>query len=107
MTPLRKLEMSHLSLAERETIMSMRDRRMAVSRIAAELRRHPATIYRELRRNYFYDVDAWYRGYFGRVAHQKAASRRIRGDKVSRDQKLTVHIADFLMLDPSARHCRA
>lgn len=34
----------HLSLAERETIMSMRDRRMPVSRIAAELRRHPATI---------------------------------------------------------------
>lgn len=86
----------HLSLAERETIMSMRDRRMPVSRIAAELRRHPATIYRELRRNFFYDVDAWYRGYFGRVAHQKAASRRIRGGKVSRDRKLAVHIAERL-----------
>lgn len=34
----------HLSLAERVMIMSMRNRRMPVSRIAAELRRHPATL---------------------------------------------------------------
>lgn len=62
----------HLRLEQRETIMRMRDRCMPVGRIAVELRRHPATIYRELRRNFFYDKDAWFRGYFGRVAHRKA-----------------------------------
>ena len=66
----------HLSLSERDTIMRMRDRRMPVGRIAAELRRHPATINRELGRNFFYDENAWFRGYFGRVAHRKADLRQ-------------------------------
>ncbi len=39
----------HLSNADRDTIMRMRDRRIPVGKIAAELGRHPATIYRELR----------------------------------------------------------
>ncbi|SMC36948.1 Helix-turn-helix domain-containing protein [Novosphingobium sp. B1] len=86
----------HLSLEERDTIMRMRDRCMPVGRIAAELRRHPATIYRELRRNFFYDEDAWFRGYFGRVAHRKAASRRVCGGKVNRDRELAARIVEHL-----------
>ena len=86
----------HLSLEERDTIMRMRDRRMPVGKIAAELRRHPATIYRELRRNFFYDEDAWFRGYFGRVAHRKAASRRVCGGKVNRDRELAARIVEHL-----------
>lgn len=79
----------HLSLEERDTIMRRRDRRMPVGRIAAELRRHPARIYRELRRNFFYDEDAWFRGYFGRVAHRNAASLRVCGGKVNRGRELS------------------
>ena len=86
----------HLSLAERETIGRMRDARVSVGRIAAELGRHPATIYRELRRNFFYDDDAWFRGYFGRVAHQKASTRRVRGGKVVRNRRLASVIAERL-----------
>ena len=86
----------HLSLAERETIMRMRDARQSVSRISSELGRHPATIYRELRRNFFYDEDAYFRGYFGRVAHGKAAARRVRGGKVMRNRGLASHIAERL-----------
>lgn len=86
----------HLSLEERDTIMRMRDRCMPVGWIAAELRRHPATIYRELRRNFFYDEDAWFRGYFGRVAHRKAASRRVCGGKVNRDRELAARIVEHL-----------
>ena len=66
-----------LDLDERELIFRMRDARTPVRQIAARLGRHVSTIYRELKRNFFYDEDAWFRGYFGRVAHQKAASRRV------------------------------
>ncbi|WP_298287954.1 helix-turn-helix domain-containing protein [Novosphingobium sp.] len=78
----------HLSLEECDTIM-----RMPVGRIAAELRRHPATIYRELRRNFFYDEDAWFRGYSGRAAHRNAASLRVCGGKVNRDRELSARIS--------------
>ena len=87
----------HLSAAERETIMRMRDARQSVARIASELGRHPATIYRELRRNFFYDDDAFFRGYFGRVAHGKAVARRVRGGKVLRNCRLASRIAEHLM----------
>lgn len=78
--------------------MLLREARVSVNRIAAELGRHPSSIYRELKRNFFYDEDAWYRGYFGRIAHDKAASRRQRGGKVVRDGALTSHIVDRLEL---------
>jgi IS30 family transposase len=85
----------HLSVAERDTIMRMRDARRAT--IAHELGRHPATIYRELRRNFFYDDDAYFRGYFGRVAHGKAAARRVRGGKVIRNRRLASRIVEHLV----------
>jgi len=87
---------NHLSLADRETINRLRDAKVPVARIAVELGRHPATIYRELRRNFFYDDEAWFRGYFGRVAHRKAASRRLRGGKVMRNPALVAYIVDRL-----------
>ena len=86
----------HLSLAERDRIMRLRDARVPVSKIAAELGRHPATIYRELRRNFFFDDDAYFRGYFGRVAHSKAAARRLRGGKIVRNPDLAFRIAQHL-----------
>jgi IS30 family transposase len=87
----------HLSRAERETIMRMRDRRISVGKIATELRRHPATIYRELRRNFYHDDDPYFRGYFGRVANDKAASRRVRGGKVGRNPRLAGRIVEHLV----------
>jgi IS30 family transposase len=86
----------HLSLAERDRIMRLRDTRVPVSKIAAELGRHPATIYRELRRNFFFDDDAYFRGYFGRVAHSKAAARRLSGGKIIRNPDLALRIAQHL-----------
>ena len=86
----------HLGLAEREKIMRMRDAKVPVSRMAVELGRHPVTIYRELRRNYFYDDDAYFRGYLGCVAHSKAAARRERGGKVVRNPSLATRIAQDL-----------
>ena len=45
--------------------MRMRDGRQSIARIAHELGRHQATIYRELRRNFLYNDDAHFQGYFG------------------------------------------
>lgn len=85
-----------LCLAEPDQIMRLRDARVPVSKIAAELGRHPATIYRELRRNIFFDDDAYFRGYFGRVAHSKAAAWRLRGGKIIRNFNLAPRIAEHL-----------
>jgi hypothetical protein len=75
-----------LRLVEREALYRMKAAKLPVSQIAAALGRHRSTIYRELRRNYFYDEDAYFRGYFPLVAdkllgigaRQDASSRAIR-----------------------------
>lgn len=53
-----------LDLDERELIFRMRNPGTPIWQIAARLGRHVSTIYRELKRNFFYDEDAWFRGYF-------------------------------------------
>ena len=71
---------------------------MTARQIAVALGRHPSTIYRELKRNFFYDKDAYFRGYFGRVAHSKAAARRVRGGvKVIRNERLASRITEHLV----------
>lgn len=87
-----------LDLDERELIFRLRDARRPVREIAARLGRHVSTIYRELKRNFFYDEDAWFRGYFPRVAHRKARSRRMRGGKIARNMVLAASITDGLRL---------
>ena len=85
-----------LRLDEREIIWRMNDARLSVGSIAARLGRHPSTIYRELRRNYFFDEDPYFRGYFGSVAHDKARRRRQCGGKVTRNPRLAAYIVDGL-----------
>ncbi|CAH0496707.1 IS30 family transposase [Novosphingobium sp. CECT 9465] len=87
-----------LDLDERELIFRMRDARTPVRQIAARLGRHVSTIYRELKRNFFYDEDAWFRGYFPRVAHRIARSRRMCGGKIARNAVLATSIAEGLRL---------
>lgn len=57
-----------------------------------------STIYRELQRNFFYDNDAWFRGYFPRVAHRTARSRRMRGGKIARNAALAASTTEGLRL---------
>lgn len=85
-----------LALDERELIFSQRDARKPIREIAARLGRHVSTIYRELQRNFFYDTDAWFRGYFPRVAHRTAQSRRMHGGKIARNVALATSIAEGL-----------
>lgn len=87
-----------LDLDERELIFRLRDAQRPIREIAMQLGRHVSTIYRELQRNFFYDDDAWFRGYFPRVAHRKARSRRMRGGKIARNAALASSIAEGLRL---------
>ncbi len=86
-----------LDLDERELIFRMRDARKPIREIAARLGRHVSTVYRELRRNFFYDDDAWFRGYFPRVAHRTARLRRKRGGKIARNMALATSIAEGIL----------
>ncbi|CDO38561.1 IS30 family transposase [Novosphingobium sp. KN65.2] len=85
-----------LCLDERETIYRMNEAGMSVSAIAERLDRHRSTIYRELRRNYFYDEDAWFRGYFPNVAHRIARERRAPGRKLLRHPLLAAYVIEGL-----------
>lgn len=86
----------HLSRAEREQIFRLHDAKVPGSQIAKRMGRHATTIYRELRRNYFFDEDPYFRGYFGAVAHDKARSRRMRGGKILRQPQLAAQIVEGL-----------
>jgi IS30 family transposase len=92
--------MSHcyrqLRLDEREAIFRMKDARLPVSRIAERLGRHPSTIYRELRRNFFFDEDSYFRGYYPSVAHKLASDRRVPGRKLVRNPELASYVIDGL-----------
>lgn len=81
---------------DRETISRLTDARIPVRRIAAELGRHPSTIYRELRRNFMHDEEPFFRGYFPNVAQKYAADRRAPGRKLVRDPELAAKVIDGL-----------
>ena len=81
-----------LRLDEREAIFRMKDARLPVSRIAERLGRHPSTIYRELRRNFFFDEDFYFRSYFASVARKLASDRRVPGRTLARNPELASYV---------------
>ena len=72
-----------LRLDEREALFQMKDARLPIRRIAEQLGRHPSTIYRELRRNFFFDEDYYFRGYLPSVEYKLASDRRVPGRKLA------------------------
>jgi len=86
----------HLSRDDRETLSRLKDARIPVRKIAAQLGRHPSTIYRELRRNYMHDEEPFFRGYFPNVAQKYAAKRRAPGRKLMRNPDLAARVVDGL-----------
>ncbi|PZX12348.1 IS30 family transposase [Palleronia aestuarii] len=76
---------TELNLRERRTIEDMRNAKVPVVRIAAELGRHRSTVYREIRRNAFTDDEPPYlSGYYGMTAQRSAEARRARRRKLVR-----------------------
>lgn len=60
----------HLRREDRETLIRLKDARIPVGKIAAQLGRHPLTIYRDLRRNTMHDEEPFFRGYSPNVAQK-------------------------------------
>jgi IS30 family transposase len=85
----------HITLEERHLICRWRDAKVPVRVISERLGRHPSTIHREIRRNWF-DDGPWLRGYFAIAADERAASRRRRVGKLHRDPELARFVTERL-----------
>ena len=74
-------------------IEDMLNAKVPVSKIAAEIGRHRSTVYREIKRNYFYDDELPYlNGYYGMNAQKNASDRRARRRKLIRLEDLREHV---------------
>ncbi|MGK6324634.1 IS30 family transposase [Sphingomonas sp. DT-51] len=87
---------THLDLNERRRLYQLISAGRSPRQAAAELGRHPSTIYRELKRNHRFDEEPMFRGYFPLTAHSMAAERRLRGAKISRYPELARYVVDRL-----------
>lgn len=85
----------HITLEERHLICRWRDAKVPVRVISERLGRHPSTIHREIRRNWF-DDGPWLRGYFAIAADERASSRRRRVGKLHRDPELARFVTERL-----------
>jgi len=76
---------TELDLRERRAIEDMLNAKMSVDKIATEIGRHRATVYREIKRNRFVDEELPYlNGYYGMNAQRSAMDRRARRRKLVR-----------------------
>ena len=74
---------TELNLRERRVIEDMLNAKISVSKIAAEIVRHPSTIYRDIKRNGFVDSELpKLSGYYGMVAQKTAVQIRARRCKL-------------------------
>jgi len=84
---------TELSLSERRTIEDMLHAKFSVDKIAAEIGRHRATVYREIKRNWYADTELPnLNGYYGMTAQRTAVSRRARRRKLVRCIDLRNHV---------------
>ncbi len=87
---------THLSLDERRELFRLRTAKIPMRVIAQRLNRHPSTLYREIKRNWFHDEEPLYRGYFHVAAHAMAHGRRTRLSKLARHPALAAYVVDRL-----------
>jgi IS30 family transposase len=73
-----KLPYTHLSLDERRELFRLHSAQIPMRVIAQRLNRHPSTLYREVKRNWFYDQEPLYRGSFHVAADMQARAWRQR-----------------------------
>lgn len=74
-----------LNLRERRAIEDMLNAKIAVREISAEIGRHVSTVYREIKRNHYFDKELpELNGYYGVVAQKAATERRARRRKLVR-----------------------
>ena len=91
------MKRTELNLAERRTIEDLLHRKVKVTEIARRINRHRATVYREIKRNFFKDDELpQLNGYYGMVAQKSAAQRRARRRKLVRIPELREAVVDRL-----------
>jgi IS30 family transposase len=78
----------HLTLRERQLIFPMVDKKASMRAIAEKLGKHISRIYREIKRNWFDDMDPWLDGYYGEAANHMARQRRTKLRKLVADPGL-------------------
>ena len=84
---------TELSLRERRVIEDMLNAKIPVCKIASEIGRHRATVYREIRRNRNVDDELpKLNGYYGMNAQRSATNRRRRCCKLVRFVDLRLHV---------------
>jgi transposase, IS30 family len=83
-----KVRFSHLSLLERRKIERWRQMKLNPEEMARRLDRHRSTIFRELRRNHFHDIDVpKLSSYWCVVAQSYSDGRRTRQRKLVREPR--------------------
>lgn len=91
------MKRTELNLAERRTIEDLLHRKVNVTEIAHRMNRHRATVYREIKRNFFKDNELpELNGYYGMLAQKSAAERRARRRKLVRIPELREAVIDRL-----------
>ena len=91
------MKRTELNLAERRKIEDLLHRKVKVSEIARQINRHRATVYREIKRNYFTDQELpLLDGYYGMTAQKSTAERRARRRKLVRIPELREAVIDWL-----------
>jgi IS30 family transposase len=87
----------HLDLEERRKLYRLITSGRSPRQAAVELGRHASTIYRELKRNQHFDNEPMFRGYFPVTAQDKAAARRTKGSKISKNAELASYVIERLI----------
>ena len=91
------MKRTELNLVERRTIEDLLHRKVNVTEIARRINRHRATVYREIKRNFFTDEELpQLNGYYGMTAQRATAQRRARRRKLVRIPELREAVIDRL-----------
>ena len=88
---------TQLSITERRRIERWRHAKVPVNEMARVLKRCRSTIFREIRRNYFSDINLpKYDGYYGAAAQLTSADRRTRQRKLIKHPSLCKRVIERL-----------
>jgi len=91
------MKRTELNLTERRAIEDLLHRNVKVTEIARRINRHQATVYREIKRNFFKDEELpQLSGYYGMTAQRSAGERRARRRKLVRIPALRDAVIDRL-----------
>ena len=91
------MKRTELNLVERRKIAGLLHRKVTGAEIASQINRHRATVYREIKRNFFKDEGLLQlNGYYGMLAQKSTTDRRARRRKLVRIPELREAVIGWL-----------